>query len=168
MRSCQLYIVESRRYERSTRDSTLSRSLCFFCRICVKRVQFDDFVAQHQQAYCQTLSPLSSKGQSTAALIVAAPILNTPPRVDSPVPSNRAASDCLSKLSSFRQIAHDWGGAVAWHFVRSYPHLVSRLVTLNIPETSTFGEALKNNKEQRKKSWYIGERKSRTRAGASL
>ncbi|GAQ90056.1 hypothetical protein KFL_005940010 [Klebsormidium nitens] len=52
-------------------------------------------------------------------------------------------------------IAHDWGGAIAWHFVRSYPHLVSRLVTLNIPETSTFNDALEHNKEQRKKSWYI-------------
>jgi hypothetical protein len=31
------------------------------------------------------------------------------------------------------QVAHDWGGLVAWVFVETHPELVTKLIQLNIP-----------------------------------
>lgn len=66
---------------------------------------------------------------------------------------------CVSSysLSSF-QVAHDWGGLVAWVFTETYPELVTKLIQLNIPHPTVFGKALRGgNLRQILRSWYMCE-----------
>ena len=51
-------------------------------------------------------------------------------------------------------IAHDWGGAVAWHFAISRVRPLARLVVMNLPHPVCFAEALRHG-PQRRRSWYI-------------
>ena len=51
-------------------------------------------------------------------------------------------------------VAHDWGGAIAWNFVYTYPEMVEKLIVLNIPHPAKFAQGLKTP-EQLLKSWYI-------------
>jgi len=52
-------------------------------------------------------------------------------------------------------VAHDWGGAVAWHFAGKYPDKVRRLVIMNMPHNAVMKKILKSNWVQRLRSWYI-------------
>ena len=52
-------------------------------------------------------------------------------------------------------IAHDWGGAVAWHFAINRVRPLTRLVVMNLPHPRCFAAALKHA-PQRRRSWYIG------------
>lgn len=52
-------------------------------------------------------------------------------------------------------VAHDWGGAAAWHFAMDYPQAVERLVVMNAPHPATFGQALRTDRSQQRKSWYM-------------
>lgn len=52
-------------------------------------------------------------------------------------------------------VGHDWGGAVAWRLAMQQPQLVDRLVVLNCPHPYKFAEALRTNRRQMGKSWYI-------------
>ena len=52
-------------------------------------------------------------------------------------------------------IGHDWGGGVAWAFAANYPHMTERLVVLNCPHPGAFQKALKENRQQLRRSWYI-------------
>lgn len=52
-------------------------------------------------------------------------------------------------------IGHDWGGGVAWSFAANYPHMTARLVVLNCPHPGAFQKALKENRQQLRRSWYI-------------
>ena len=51
-------------------------------------------------------------------------------------------------------IAHDWGGAVAWHFAIARVRPLERLVVMNLPHPLCFAEALRHA-PQRRRSWYI-------------
>ncbi len=51
-------------------------------------------------------------------------------------------------------IAHDWGGAVAWHFAIARVRPLARLVVMNLPHPVCFAEALRHG-PQRRRSWYI-------------
>lgn len=51
-------------------------------------------------------------------------------------------------------VAHDWGGAIAWHFAYAYPEMVEKLIVLNIPHPAKFAQGLRTP-EQLLKSWYI-------------
>lgn len=51
-------------------------------------------------------------------------------------------------------IAHDWGGAVAWHFAIQRVRPLARLVVMNLPHPYCFAAAL-NHAPQRRRSWYI-------------
>lgn len=51
-------------------------------------------------------------------------------------------------------VGHDWGGGVAWTLGQHYADLIEKLVILNMPHIQVMKETLKNNPEQRKKSWY--------------
>ena len=50
-------------------------------------------------------------------------------------------------------VAHDWGGAIAWDFVNSYPEMVEKLIVLNIPHPALFAEGIKTP-QQMLRSWY--------------
>ncbi len=52
-------------------------------------------------------------------------------------------------------VGHDWGGGVAWSFAANYPHLTERLVVLNCPHPGALQKALKENRRQLRRSWYM-------------
>ncbi len=52
-------------------------------------------------------------------------------------------------------VAHDWGGAAAWRFAMDYPQALDRLVIMNAPHPVVFAKALKNDRTQQRKSWYM-------------
>lgn len=52
-------------------------------------------------------------------------------------------------------VAHDWGGACAWHFAGKHPELIEKLVIVNAPHPVTFARELRNNPAQRQASDYM-------------
>jgi pimeloyl-ACP methyl ester carboxylesterase len=63
----------------------------------------------------------------------------------------------LIKVSGSREtllMAHDWGGALAWSVALIQPHLLQRLVILNLPHPACFARELRRP-VQLAKSWYI-------------
>jgi pimeloyl-ACP methyl ester carboxylesterase len=53
-------------------------------------------------------------------------------------------------------VGHDWGGFVAWAVAEDFPDKVKKAVTVNVPHTSVFAEAMRSNFHQLRLSWYIG------------
>jgi pimeloyl-ACP methyl ester carboxylesterase len=51
-------------------------------------------------------------------------------------------------------VAHDWGGAIAWHVAATRPEVVDRLAILNAPHPAIFRREL-GRLEQLQKSWYM-------------
>lgn len=51
-------------------------------------------------------------------------------------------------------VAHDWGGAIAWHFAHAHPEMLERLIVLNIPHPAKFTEGLRTP-QQLMRSWYV-------------
>ncbi|MDO9489167.1 MAG: alpha/beta fold hydrolase [Sphingomonadaceae bacterium] len=51
-------------------------------------------------------------------------------------------------------VAHDWGGAIAWHFAIQRARPLARLVVMNCPHPACFARELRTWK-QLKKSWYM-------------
>ena len=52
-------------------------------------------------------------------------------------------------------IGHDWGGALAWEFARSYPNNIEKLVILNCPPISIIQDEILRNKKQARRSQYM-------------
>jgi len=65
--------------------------------------------------------------------------------------------DLIHALGAERAIVvgHDWGGAVAWALPMLYPEVVDRLIVMNAPHPAAFARELRDNPDQRRKSWYI-------------
>lgn len=53
-------------------------------------------------------------------------------------------------------VGHDWGGVVAWWLAHGHADRVERLVVLNCPHPGVFGRALRTNRRQLARSWYMG------------
>jgi len=51
-------------------------------------------------------------------------------------------------------VGHDWGGGVAWTLAQHHPHLLDKLVILNMPQIQVMKETLRTSSEQRLRSWY--------------
>lgn len=51
-------------------------------------------------------------------------------------------------------VGHDWGGVVAWALVMHFPHLLHKLVVLNMPHPGVLQEHLRQNPKQMLRSWY--------------
>ncbi len=56
----------------------------------------------------------------------------------------------------FHLIGHDWGAAIGWYMADKYASSIISWTALSIPHVRAFGKAYKVDKEQRKKSRYIG------------
>ncbi len=50
---------------------------------------------------------------------------------------------------------HDWGAAVAWWVALRYPHLLRKLLILNVPHPEATRRFVLQSTEQRLRSWYI-------------
>jgi pimeloyl-ACP methyl ester carboxylesterase len=59
-------------------------------------------------------------------------------------------------IGRFGLIGHDFGGAVAWSVAQEHPDRVARLAVLNCPHPEIFGDALRHDLRQMRRSWYIG------------
>jgi pimeloyl-ACP methyl ester carboxylesterase len=51
---------------------------------------------------------------------------------------------------------HDWGGAVAWDLALRHPHLLEKLIVLNLPHPQVMRSFLRKNPRQMLRSWYAG------------
>jgi pimeloyl-ACP methyl ester carboxylesterase len=70
------------------------------------------------------------------------------------------AADAIGLLDAFgaaraHVVGHDWGGAVAWWLAQQFPERVATLSVLNCPHPRVFGRALRENRTQRLRSWYM-------------
>jgi pimeloyl-ACP methyl ester carboxylesterase len=52
-------------------------------------------------------------------------------------------------------VAHDWGGACAWHFASTHPEDIEKLVIINSPHPVTFARELRTNPAQQAASDYM-------------
>ena len=52
-------------------------------------------------------------------------------------------------------VGHDWGGAIAWSFAYAYPEMLGKLIVMNLPHPAKFAVALRSNRRQMLRSWYI-------------
>lgn len=56
----------------------------------------------------------------------------------------------------FHLVGHDWGAAIGWNIVFNHPERILSWTSLSIPHSRAFGKALKEDKQQKKMSRYIG------------
>jgi len=59
-------------------------------------------------------------------------------------------------IKEFHLVAHDWGAEVGWQYIETYPEQVLSFNALSVPHGRAFAKAVKTDKVQRKKSWYMG------------
>ena len=55
----------------------------------------------------------------------------------------------------FRVVGHDWGSAVAWWMATRHPERIARLVVMDAPHPAVWMNAVREDPEQRRKSWYV-------------
>ncbi len=52
-------------------------------------------------------------------------------------------------------LGHDWGGVVAWRLAMDCPEAVEGLVVMNAPHPVVLAKALRDDRSQRLRSWYM-------------
>ncbi len=52
-------------------------------------------------------------------------------------------------------IGHDWGAVIGWQIAHDYPNKLLSWTALSVPHTNSFFNAIINDKEQKKKSYYM-------------
>ena len=57
--------------------------------------------------------------------------------------------------TTFTLVAHDWGGVVAWVFAAQHPQMLDKLVIVNAPHPTIFGNMLRENTAQQQASSYM-------------
>jgi pimeloyl-ACP methyl ester carboxylesterase len=66
---------------------------------------------------------------------------------------------CLIQATGEKKVylaGHDWGAAVAWAMAYLYPHLIAKLIIINVPHPRVFFNTLRSDLGQVVRSWYIG------------
>lgn len=72
----------------------------------------------------------------------------------------RLVSDAVALLDhrdlpSAHVVGHDWGAAVAWSLTAAHPERIRTLTAISVPHPAAFAAALRNDREQRRKSAYM-------------
>jgi pimeloyl-ACP methyl ester carboxylesterase len=57
----------------------------------------------------------------------------------------------------FDAVGHDWGAAVSWAVAAAHPERVRTLTAVSVPHPAAFGQALKEDDDQQRRSAYIGK-----------
>jgi pimeloyl-ACP methyl ester carboxylesterase len=96
-------------------------------------------VAPNMRGYSKNAFPKGVKNYQTQKLVL--DILNI--------------ADVINK-NKFHLIGHDWGAGVGWNLVYQNPDRIISWTALSVPHPRGFAKAIKMDKEQRKKSRYIG------------
>lgn len=52
-------------------------------------------------------------------------------------------------------VGHDWGGAIAWNFVYTYPLMVDKLIVLNLPHPAKFAAGLRTPQQLLRSSYIL-------------
>ncbi|KAL1130081.1 hypothetical protein AAG570_013021 [Ranatra chinensis] len=52
-------------------------------------------------------------------------------------------------------VGHDWGGAIAWNFIYTYPQYIEAYIIMNCPHPTVYKKYLTSNFAQFQKSWYF-------------
>ncbi len=55
----------------------------------------------------------------------------------------------------FHLVGHDWGSAIGWFLCSLYGNRIITYTPLSVPHLDAFGDAIKNDKIQKKKSFYL-------------
>ncbi|KAB7741252.1 alpha/beta fold hydrolase [Parvibaculum sedimenti] len=58
-------------------------------------------------------------------------------------------------ISRLKLIGHDWGASVAWWLATTRPDRLERIVVINAPHPALWLKAMREDKQQRRKSWYV-------------
>jgi pimeloyl-ACP methyl ester carboxylesterase len=68
----------------------------------------------------------------------------------------------------FHLAGHDWGAAIGWAFAIAQPERLLTYAALSVPHPVPFLHAMREDPDQRQKSWYIGYFRDGRRAEESL
>lgn len=58
-------------------------------------------------------------------------------------------------IQKFHLIGHDWGSAIGWGVIARFPDRIKSFVAMSVPHLLAFGDALKNDPQQYKRSSYM-------------
>lgn len=58
-------------------------------------------------------------------------------------------------IKNFQLVGHDWGSAIGWAVVHSYPERVKSWTAMSVPHIQAFSDALRFDKKQKKMSRYM-------------
>jgi pimeloyl-ACP methyl ester carboxylesterase len=58
-------------------------------------------------------------------------------------------------ISKMKIVGHDWGASVVWWLATAKPERVERAVAINAPHPALWRKAMREDKAQRRKSWYV-------------
>jgi hypothetical protein len=61
----------------------------------------------------------------------------------------------ISGREKFILVAHDWGGVIAWNFVRKHHNMLQSYIIMNAPYTPTTLWLVFSNSKQFFMSWYV-------------
>jgi pimeloyl-ACP methyl ester carboxylesterase len=58
-------------------------------------------------------------------------------------------------IAKLKLVGHDWGASVVWWLATTRPERLERVAAINAPHPAIWRKAMRDDAEQRKKSWYV-------------
>ena len=111
--------------------------------------------------WLELMTLLSSKGFRVVAPDQRGYSPGARPRKVSAYKFGKLVDDIFSMADSFgfnqfHLVGHDWGASIGWGMVAVNPDRVISWTAMSVPHLKAFGEALKTDDDQKKKSRYFG------------